>query len=214
LEKHVESVDDALKHFTTTEDCDWYCDVCKSRIPNCATKQLLIFNTPRSFILHIKRFTSDPSSGKSVKNHRHIAFPVTLDVTPFIFDDSDEKQQSVIVELYGVLVHHGQTANSGHYIAFVKCLSTGKWYLMNDDKRREVTWEFVEKQQAFILFYSKRDPSFPAPLAPVAENAASASKNRSSNLALSATASSPSSTDSESSKDEWTVVKNQSKAKK
>jgi len=215
LEKHVESVVDALQHFTTTDDCDWVCNSCHSRIPNGATKQLLIFNTPRSFILHLKRFTFDPSSGKSVKNQRPIAFSVTLNVTPFISDDSDEKQQSVLFELYGVLVHHGQTANSGHYIAFVKCLSTGKWYCMNDAKRSEVAWEIVKEQQAYILFYSKRDPSFPAPFVPVAENAASASKNSASNLALSVTASSPSSTDSESSKDKWTaVVKKLSKAKK
>ena len=40
-------------------------------------------------------------------------------------------------DLYGVLVHHGFSVHSGHYIAFVKAAS-GLWHLCDDTDVQQV----------------------------------------------------------------------------
>ena len=60
-------------------------------------------------------------------------------------------------DLTGVVVHHGGSIHSGHYVAFVKA-PNGQWHEMNDSDVRLVNPQHVLKQQAYILFYTKRIP--------------------------------------------------------
>ena len=48
-----------------------------------------------------------------------------------------------VYHLCAVLVHRGQSAHSGHYIAHIKDRATGKWYKFND--------EFVEKTEGNVI---------------------------------------------------------------
>lgn len=66
------------------------------------------------------------------------------------------QRTSAKYRLYGVLVHSGGSAHSGHYYCFVKC-SNGAWYEMNDTFVRQVSVKTVLAQRAYMLFYA-RDP--------------------------------------------------------
>ncbi|RYG55822.1 hypothetical protein EON66_04370, partial [archaeon] len=85
-------------------------------------------------------------------------------------------------DLYGVVVHHGSTSNSGHYFSFVKA-ANGTWCCMNDESVNMSSWNVVQRQQAYILFYTQRvdggapspapSPTTPAPAPAVAAPAVS-----------------------------------------
>jgi ubiquitin carboxyl-terminal hydrolase 36/42 len=172
----ITSVDKALRHFTAKEKLDknnmWKCPRENKNV--CAEKQLTIRSTPSALTIHLKRFSFVPMakgagggsslysmlqqlSGGGQKLNSHVKFTDTLDVTAALSDAAVREKRSAIYNLYGVLVHSGHSSNSGHYFSFVKSMLTGKWYLMNDEVVQPVTWEYVEKQQAYILFYSKQE---------------------------------------------------------
>jgi len=170
----ITSVDKALQHFTAKEKLDknnmWKCPRENKNV--CAEKQLTIRSTPSALTIHLKRFSYVPmgkggsslysmlqqlSGGGGQKLNSHIKFTDSLDITAALSDAALREKQSSLYNLYGVLVHSGYSSNSGHYFSFVKSLLTGRWYMMNDETVQPVTWEQVEKQQAYILFYSKQE---------------------------------------------------------
>ena len=59
-------------------------------------------------------------------------------------------------DLYGVLVHAGNSSNSGHYYCFTKT-ATGTWCEMDDEDINPVSEKVVLKQQAYLLFYARRN---------------------------------------------------------
>jgi ubiquitin carboxyl-terminal hydrolase 36/42 len=61
----------------------------------------------------------------------------------------------VMYDLYAVLVHHGHSLHSGHYVAFVKA-GNGIWHHCDDHRVAQVSERMVEGQQAYILFYVRR----------------------------------------------------------
>lgn len=60
-------------------------------------------------------------------------------------------------DLVSVIVHHGSSTSSGHYIAYVKS-SAGQWFIADDSRVASVRIEQVLKQQAYILVYVRREP--------------------------------------------------------
>lgn len=57
------------------------------------------------------------------------------------------------LELYGVIVHSGSSAGSGHYYAFVK--NGSDWFEMNDSNVSRCNEDRVLRQQAYLLFYRR-----------------------------------------------------------
>jgi len=92
-----------------------------------------------------------------------VRFDETLDLTPFMSSKPDRGR--VMCDLTGVLVHWGATVGSGHYVAFVKA-QDGTWHETNDDVVTAMSFADVRRQQAYILFYTRRAPSaVPVPVA-------------------------------------------------
>ena len=60
-------------------------------------------------------------------------------------------------ELVSIVVHHGFSVSSGHYVAFVKA-ANGVWHLCDDARVCRVKPEIVLKQQAYILMYVRIQP--------------------------------------------------------
>lgn len=153
--KNCDSLQKALKHFTTAEKLHssnkYKCDSCKSYVE--AYKQMLFERLAPILTVHLKRFTATHKIGS------FIAFPEQLDMTPFCTDTlKRQSQDSILYDLYAVLVHQGSSCVSGHYYAFVKG-TNGFWYSMNDSCVSQVSLKTVLNQNAYILFYSKHQKS-------------------------------------------------------
>lgn len=73
---------------------------------------MTIHKTPQVLVLHLKRFSYGNMHGKVSK---HIAFSDELQV-PCTGDTS----KIAYYKLCGVVVHHGHSTRSGHYVAMVK----------------------------------------------------------------------------------------------
>jgi Ubiquitin carboxyl-terminal hydrolase len=73
-------------------------------------------------------------------------------------------------DLVSIVVHHGHSVSSGHYVAYVKS-AAGIWHLCDDSRVCRVKPEAVFKQQAYLLLYARRTPrASHLPVAARAEN--------------------------------------------
>ena len=68
-------------------------------------------------------------SGKKLRNH--VQFPERLNVTPYLTTSCSEIP--VWYQLYGVIVHVGDSTCVGHYFSHVLA-PDGSWYTMNDSR--------------------------------------------------------------------------------
>ena len=44
----------------------------------------------------------------------------------------------------------------GHYIAYAKNVHTGRWYLFNDSRVKEVVVTEIDSGGAYVMFYERR----------------------------------------------------------
>ena len=144
------SIEKALKQHTKLEVLDhdnrWRCGSCKKLVP--ATKQLKYRRLPLVLVVHLKRFS--PYGDKISKR---VEYPKELNMKPFTSNKDGE--EDFMYDLYGVLVHAGNYASSGHYYCFIKA-SNDAWYEMNDSSVSQIGVHRALSQQAYILFYQKR----------------------------------------------------------
>jgi len=147
---HVETLTDALEEFTKTEtlsgDNKVYCAKCEMKCP--ATKGLRLATAPSILACHLKRFAFD-SYGRLIRLSKRVKFPLRLEIGDYM--SRVNKARPPPYELVAVLVHQGQTCDSGHYLAYVK--NGGLWYKCNDSQVEVVDVATVLKQQAYILLY-------------------------------------------------------------
>ncbi|KAK6114748.1 hypothetical protein DH2020_007017 [Rehmannia glutinosa] len=152
----VESLEDALTQFTSTEVLDgenmYRCARCAAYVR--ARKQLKIQEAPNILTIVLKRF----QEGNYGKINKCISFPEMLDMIPFMTGTDDIPPLYV---LYAVVVHL-DTSNasfSGHYISYVKDLQ-GNWFRVDDTEVQPVELSQVMTEGAYILFYMR---SYPRP---------------------------------------------------
>ncbi|KAI3467192.1 hypothetical protein Pfo_023855 [Paulownia fortunei] len=152
----VESLEDALTQFTSSEDLDgenmYRCARCAAYVR--ARKQLNIQEAPNILTIVLKRF----QEGNYGKINKCITFPEMLDMIPFMTGTDDIPP---LYMLYAVVVHL-DTSNasfSGHYISYVKDLQ-GNWFRVDDTEVQPVELSQVMSEGAYILFYMR---SYPRP---------------------------------------------------
>ena len=56
-------------------------------------------------------------------------------------------------KIKAVIEHRGPTAENGHYVAYVR--EENQWTEWSDDIGCPVTWETVEKSEAYIFFWER-----------------------------------------------------------
>ena len=110
---------------------------------------MTISRGPTVLVIHLKRFSFGGNGGKISKT---IEFPLSLEL-PL---SNDGGGGIALYELTGVVVHHGHSVHSGHYIAFVKAPNK-QWLEMNDSTVSVVSVNRVLAAQAYLLFYSRTD---------------------------------------------------------
>ncbi|XP_032063063.1 LOW QUALITY PROTEIN: ubiquitin carboxyl-terminal hydrolase 42-like [Aythya fuligula] len=148
--KAVSSVSRALELFVKPEELDgencYKCSECKKMVP--ASKRFTIHRSSKVLTISLKRF-ADFTGGKI---NKEVKYPEYLDLRAYM---SQSMGEPLLYALYAVLVHHGVSCHSGHYICYVKA-GNGLWYQMNDAKVVRTDIKRVLGQQAYILFYIRR----------------------------------------------------------
>lgn len=100
-----------------------------------ATKQMTIHDAPMVLVLHLKRFAFGSFSGKAskhIKFNQFLELPVSNE-TKGKTDGNKASEQHAnkghknagmrnteSYELCGMIVHHGSSVHSGHYVAYIK----------------------------------------------------------------------------------------------
>ncbi|TYZ57263.1 hypothetical protein PybrP1_007865 [[Pythium] brassicae (nom. inval.)] len=151
---------------------------------------------PAHLILTVKRMYYDWTQQKTRKSLHDVAFPALLALPPLspedeavVLDDgglvSDDRQRRRDYGLYGVLIHSGMTANSGHYYSFcresddaaqelhLEDSPSAPWIKFNDTKVERSHWAEINRLVAnsvsdavYLLLYKKL--SYPVPEAAAA----------------------------------------------
>ena len=74
-----------------------------------------------------------------------VEFEEFIDIEGLVLREKSEEEESPPshrYELYGVIVHKGETISSGHYLCYVKMRPSGDarsiWYEFSDDKVRMI----------------------------------------------------------------------------
>lgn len=101
--------------------------------------------------IQFKRFEF---GGHGSKITRRVDFDLAFDLAPYMTNSRAGHQ---MYDLYGVLVHHGHSLHSGHYVCYSKA-PNGMWHKFDDSRVTQVSQRQVEGQQAYILFYIRRQP--------------------------------------------------------
>lgn len=148
------TLDECLKLFSKPEvlgvSDSWYCPKCKDHRQ--ATKQLQLWNTPDILLIHLKRFENQRSF--SDKIDVTVEFPIEgLDVSPYIVSSIEEK--GTIYDLFAVDNHYGGLGG-GHYTAYAKNETDGKWYYFNDSRVSPTDPNQSIAGSAYLLFYARR----------------------------------------------------------
>ncbi|XP_071883682.1 ubiquitin carboxyl-terminal hydrolase 42-like [Anas platyrhynchos] len=148
--KAVSSVTRALELFVKPEELGgencYKCSECNKMVP--ASKRFTIHRSSKVLTISLKRF-ADFTGGKI---NKEVKYPEYLDLRAYM---SQSMGEPLLYALYAVLVHHGVSCHSGHYICYVKA-GNGLWYQMNDAKVVRTDIKRVLGQQAYILFYIRR----------------------------------------------------------
>ncbi|XP_029862616.1 LOW QUALITY PROTEIN: ubiquitin carboxyl-terminal hydrolase 42-like [Aquila chrysaetos chrysaetos] len=116
-----------------------------------ASKRFTIHRAPKVLTVCLKRF-EDFTGGKIDKV---VKYSNCLDLRPYM---SQTDGEPLFYSLYAVLVHSGNSCDSGHYFCYTKA-SNGLWYEMDDSSVDRCDISTVLQQQAYLLFYV-RSPDF------------------------------------------------------
>jgi len=144
------TLEDALYQFTKAESLEddnaVFCVKCNVKQP--VTKCLRLATAPSILVCHLKRFAVN-RFGQPLRLNKKISFPRRLEISEYM--SQLNKATPPPYDLVGILVHQGQTCDSGHYLSYVKRL--GQWYKCNDNVVTQVDEETALDQQAYILIY-------------------------------------------------------------
>jgi len=157
------SIHACLKKFCETERLDdmnmVYCSQCKQH--HNSLKTTSIWKLPDQLIIHLKRFSYGGDFADKVKTP--VAFPlVGLDLSPYMVDQ--EQKDDCIYDLYGVSNHSGFLAG-GHYTAYVRSLTDGRWWEMDDSDVTPIKdLNLIVSKRAYLLFYRRRQKGESAPI--------------------------------------------------
>ncbi|XP_052630770.1 ubiquitin carboxyl-terminal hydrolase 42-like [Harpia harpyja] len=148
--KAASSVTAALEDFVKPEQLDgencFKCSKCDKMVA--ASKRFTVHCAPKVLTVCLKRF--EGCTGRKIS--KVVEYPEYLDLRPYMSQTAGER---LLYTLYAVLVHHGDSCHAGHYFCYTKA-SNGLWYKMNDMAVKGCGIQTVLRQQAYLLFYVRR----------------------------------------------------------
>lgn len=162
------------------------CSVCQRKTES--RTHTVIFEPPEHLIITLKRMSYDWTQQKACKCLHDVRFPAFLTLPSLteeeeaaVYDSANgdstqakQQHQSRQYGLYGVLVHSGLTANSGHYYSFcresdestrqlhLEDSTLSPWIKFNDTKVERSNWKEINRQVSstvsdtvYLLLYKK-----------------------------------------------------------
>eukprot|EP01130_Rhizamoeba_saxonica_P005953 TRINITY_DN2361_c0_g1_i1.p1 TRINITY_DN2361_c0_g1~~TRINITY_DN2361_c0_g1_i1.p1 ORF type:complete len:938 (+),score=212.59 TRINITY_DN2361_c0_g1_i1:55-2868(+) len=161
------NINKSLDAFTEPEvlrgDNKYRCDECDSLQD--AKRQLSITQLPPVLNIQLLRFLYDMRSGTKKKKNNAFTFPLELDMSEYV-----EEEES-IYDLYAILIHIGQSAHGGHYVAHIRD-GENKWFEFNDENvspininnvgdvrgrsNRRAGNGMITSSNAYMLVYNRR----------------------------------------------------------
>ncbi|KAF9313501.1 Ubiquitin carboxyl-terminal hydrolase 38 [Podila horticola] len=109
-------------------DNTYFCDKCQSL--QAATRFSMLGALPHNLIVSLNRFEFD------IKRSRRVKMNIPIYLSESIQVRVQESQDALVYDLYGVVIHSGESANHGHYYTYAKEQdepgSVGAWLLYND----------------------------------------------------------------------------------
>ncbi|RHY03339.1 hypothetical protein DYB36_000552 [Aphanomyces astaci] len=157
---------------------DFTCSGCHRRTES--RVHSVVVMPPAHLILTFKRMYYDWKAQKTCKSLHDVSFPAVLtlpalspaDAATLAVDDDTTPEGRRTYGLYGVLVHSGLSANSGHYYSFGRSSAsnqlhleddpTAPWIQFNDSHVRPTTWndlhatiESSVSDSVYLLFYKR-----------------------------------------------------------
>lgn len=168
-ETGISTLAGCLDLFTRPEklgsDQKLYCQNCQERHES--VKQMSIRRLPLVLCLHVKRFEHSAVRKMSRKIDRHLQFPFSLDMTPYLSSsilrkrfgnrifafEGDESDISTNFEVFAVITHSGML-ESGHYVTYLRLKE--QWYKCDDAWITEVDDEVVRASQSYLIFYVQK----------------------------------------------------------
>lgn len=156
------TIHDCLHHEFSPHPCVldgdnlWKCGGCKELVNG--VKCVRLWKTPDILLIGLKRFDYCEARERPIKLNQMVTFPLEkLDLTDYFAPVPNTK---AVYDLYGVCHHHGHGPKVGHYTSCVKSPG-GVWHKYNDSWCTEVPEHAVVNQDAYLLYYRKRDLPFP-----------------------------------------------------
>ncbi|KAM7362211.1 ubiquitin specific protease 8 [Cochliomyia hominivorax] len=137
----------------------WNCPACKQKRD--AIKKLNISKLPPVLVIHLKRFYADTDSitPSYKKKQNYLRFPLeNLNMSSYITISESRRNTTKSYELYAVSNHYG-SMESGHYTAFCKSGTYGRWFKFDDQIVTPLDASNVVSSAAYILFYTRLPPS-------------------------------------------------------
>ncbi|KAK6129811.1 hypothetical protein DH2020_036445 [Rehmannia glutinosa] len=152
-----------LDRFTRPEklgsDQKLYCENCHEK--HDALKQMSLKKLPLVLCLHIKRFEHSSIRKTSRKIDRHLKFPFSLDMSPYL-------SSSIMKKRLGnrIFSFEGEETDvptdgysfgmleSGHYVTYLRLRN--QWYKCDDAWITEVDEEVVRGSQCYLIFYAQK----------------------------------------------------------
>ncbi|KZO97701.1 hypothetical protein CALVIDRAFT_535804 [Calocera viscosa TUFC12733] len=125
-----ERILEVLQKEELTGDNKYMCSRCESLQD--ATRWVKLRDCPSVLHFSLMRFVYDVKTYERKKSKQVIQFPLTLNMRPFI--SGGVLMDDQIYELRGVLLHRGQSAYHGHYVAQAYDVSKERWFEFNDEE--------------------------------------------------------------------------------
>lgn len=156
--KGCKDIYDCLREFLKEESLEganqYFC-------PNCDQKRdarrcIKLEKLPPVLNIQFLRFSYDRQRGGRKKLTSVIKFPDELNLEPFMPKNCDKKD--TIYHLFAVLIHRGQSANSGHYIAHIKDRITGRWFKFNDEEVEKIEGEKLKLDAVEDPYFENGQP--------------------------------------------------------
>jgi ubiquitin C-terminal hydrolase len=135
----------------------WHCERCAKRVE--ATKRMELYKLPPVVMLHLKRFSFDAKVAEVRKVSSKVQLPGSTIELPVNLEKYTVSQQRghALYDIIGIVNHHGNDANGGHYTAHCYHCVDAKWYAFDDSSVSEIkACDVWLPDAAYVLFLMKR----------------------------------------------------------